>query len=134
MNKDAPILQALVVEDDPDAATIYASALQSVGFETEVARTGAQALEQLKRSAPALLVLDMHLPQVAGATILDYIQANERLGDVLVIIVTGDRALADDRAFQRRQVVQILVKPVTYSRLRDLAQLLKLSNWGAHHE
>ncbi|RLC67567.1 MAG: hypothetical protein DRI48_01950 [Chloroflexi bacterium] len=128
-NSENPL--ALIIEDDPDAATIFSQALQAAEFEVETATTGTQALERLKYTAPAVVILDMHLPYVAGADILDYINTEPRLMKTQVIIITGDHELANDPALQQQgRVIQILVKPVIYSRLHDLAQLLKLSIKG----
>ncbi len=121
---------ALVIEDDPDAAEIFSRALLDGGFEVEVIMTGDEALKKLQSVQPALVVLDMHLPHVAGTEILEYARSSAQLAPTRFIIITGDLALANEPAFQHEDVVQILVKPVTYKRLRDLAQLLRATERG----
>lgn len=118
---------ALVIEDDPDAAEIFSKAVLDAGFEVEVIMTGDEALRRLDTARPALVVLDMHLPHVAGTEILEHARSSAQLASTRFIIITGDLALANEPAFQQEDVVQILVKPVTYRRLRDLAQLLRVT-------
>ncbi len=117
---------ALIIEDDADATVIFDEALQAAGFETECIKTGDAAAKRLTDVVPAVVVLDLHLPGVGGTTILDQIRSDPRLAATQVIVITGDSTLADDPKLQTA-AVQILVKPVTYSRLRDLARLLMLS-------
>ncbi len=121
---------AIVIEDDPDSIAIYSTALKAAGFAVETVMTGDKALERLAAVEPALVVLDMHLPNVAGADIIRHIRSSPRLAETQVIIITGDQTLANDPAFQLKRVVQILVKPVSYRTLRDLAYLLNLSDRG----
>ncbi|MCX7681238.1 MAG: response regulator [Anaerolineae bacterium] len=121
---------ALVIEDDPDAAEIFSKAVFDAGFEVEVIMTGDEALKRLDTARPALVVLDMHLPHVAGTEILEHARSSAPLASTRFIIITGDLALANEPVFQKQDVVQILVKPVTYRRLRDLAQLLRVAERG----
>lgn len=109
---------ALVVEDDPDLSIIYASALRSAGFEVEIINDGGKALARLAEVIPKLVILDLHLPHLSGTNTLRQIQSDPRLLDTRVVICTADAAKADEL---RDQADLVLVKPVTYSQLRDLA-------------
>lgn len=114
-------LFALIVEDDNDLAIIFAMALQEAGFETQIVRAGDTALMWLSSSTPDIVVLDLHLPRVSGDTILKEIRADARLANTKVIITTADPRMAemlDDKADL------VLLKPVGFSQLRDLAARL----------
>jgi len=114
-------LFALIVEDDNDLAIIFAMALQEAGFETQIVRAGDTALMWLSSSTPDIVVLDLHLPRVSGDTILKEIRADARLAKTKVIITTADPRMAemlDDKADL------VLLKPVGFSQLRDLAARL----------
>jgi CheY-like chemotaxis protein len=125
---------ALVIEDDYDSTVIFSEALQAASFDTIIAKSGDEGLEQLETIVPAVVVLDLHLPGVAGTSILEKIHSDPRLAETRVIVITGDVVLADSPLLQKETTVQILVKPVTYKRLRDLARLLKLSIERTRHE
>ena len=88
---------ALIIEDDLDLSEIFSIALRSDGFETELVRDGKQALERLAGAPPAIILLDLHLPYVDGATILRAIHENERYADTGVIVTTADAQMASNR-------------------------------------
>lgn len=113
---------ALVIEDDPDAAAIFSEALKAAGFEVEIIETGDKALERLKVTTPAMIVLDLHLPHVAGPEILRHVRADPRLAETQVIIATADPSMAESL---HDQADLVLLKPISFSQLRDLAKRLR---------
>lgn len=112
---------ALVIEDDFDAATIFATALGKAGFETEVISEGDVAVTRLETITPALILLDLHLPHVVGTEILAGIRANERFNETRVIVTTADSRMGES---VRPQADLVLLKPTTFSQVRDLASRL----------
>lgn len=114
---------ALVIEDDPDLSEIFSVALRGGGFETEIIRDGQVAIDRLAGDAPAVIVLDLHLPHVDGATILQKIHANERFAKTAVIVTTADAQLADGL---RGKADLVLLKPVGVDQLRELAKRMLL--------
>jgi CheY-like chemotaxis protein len=109
---------AFVIEDDPDLSVIFAAALQSAGFETEIINDGGKALARLAEQAPSLVILDLHLPHLSGVNALRQIHSDRQLLNTRVVVCTADAAMADEL---REQADLVLLKPVTYSQLRDLA-------------
>jgi CheY-like chemotaxis protein len=66
----------LVVEDDPELAQIIEAFLTGAGgFDAVVARDGAEALAECARVPPALVLLDLELPDLDGARLLDRIRS-----------------------------------------------------------
>jgi DNA-binding response OmpR family regulator len=114
---DKPI--ALVVEDEYDISLIFARALQAAGYETEIVRSGDTALTWLRAATPDLVILDLQLPRVPGTKILRYIRAEPRLADTRVIIATAYSNMA---ASLQDRADWILIKPVNFGQLRDLAK------------
>ncbi len=113
---------ALVVEDDPDQADIFAYALQMARFETEIITDGRAALERLSQIVPALVVLDLHLPYVSGDEILRFIRADKRLTDTKVLLATANPQMAD---ILQEESDLVLLKPISFVQLRDLAKRLR---------
>ena len=113
---------ALIIEDDPKLATIFARALQMAEFEPEIAQDGKVALSRLAVTIPAVVVLDLHLPYVSGLEILRQIQADERLNQTQVILATADAMMAENL---RQEADLVLLKPISFSQLRDLAARLR---------
>ena len=113
---------ALIIEDDADLATIFAEAIKTAGFEAHTVRDGKTALAQLAATAPSIVVLDLHLPNVSGMDILKYIRADARLAKTRVILTTADARMAD---MLQGQADLVLVKPISFGQLRDLAARLR---------
>jgi DNA-binding response OmpR family regulator len=112
---------ALVIEDDFDASVIFAKAMEVLGFEPEIIRTGDAAQERLKTAVPVIVVLDLHLPQVVGTDLLRQIREDARLLATRVIVATADPRMAE---LIQDQADLVLIKPTTYSQVRDLAERL----------
>ena len=115
---------ALIVEDHGDAAIILANAMQEAGFRIEIVRAGDTAMARLAETTPDVIVLDLELPRVSGIDILHHIRADERLAEVCVILAT---AYPDLAMGLREKADLVLVKPVGFRQLRDLATRLGLT-------
>ena len=113
---------AIIIEDDPDAAAIFAEALKAAQFKVEIINTGDKAIERLAVTVPDMIVLDLHLPNVAGPEILAHIRAETRLKTIKVIVATADPSMAETL---HDKADLILLKPISFSQLRDLAKRLR---------
>ena len=79
----------LVVDDEPDILELTRLALTQDGFEVDVAATGNEALDQLRRARPDLVVLDLMLPDRPGTEICRAMRANPEQKDIPVIMLTA---------------------------------------------
>lgn len=120
-------LFALIVEDETDLAIIFSKALQEAGFETQIVRAGDTALMWLSSTMPQIVVLDLHLPRVSGEEVLEQIRADERLSTTKVIIATADPRMAETL---QEKADLVLLKPIGFSQLRDLASRLGFETSG----
>ena len=114
---------AFVIEDNADLSEIFSRALQTAGFEVESILDGLIAQTRLKEMIPNVIVLDMHLPNVDGPTLLKQIHSDERLSKARIIIATADSAQAE---FYRSMATIVMIKPITFSSLRDISARLKV--------
>ena len=112
---------AIVIEDEKDLALIFAQALADAGYRPELYYDGGPALSRLVEVVPALIILDLNLPNIDGADVMDLLKNDGRLAQVKIIITTGNPLQA--RTFSD-QADAVLVKPVSYFQLRDLAKRL----------
>jgi DNA-binding response OmpR family regulator len=111
----------LIVEDDAKLSEIFALTLQASGYQTEQVTDGAVALTRLSEVVPDLVVLDLHLPNVAGPEILRHIRADARLAQLRVLLVTADDRLAETL---EDQASLTLLKPISPEQLSQLAARL----------
>lgn len=115
---------ALVIEDDIDLSGIFSKALQTAGFEVEAILDGKEAETRLTEIVPSVVVLDMHLPHVGGATLLKQIKANEAFNHTRIILTTADNVQAE---IYRDMATIVLIKPILFSQLRDISARLLTS-------
>jgi DNA-binding response OmpR family regulator len=113
---------ALIIEDDIDLSDIFSKALQTAGFEVEALRDGKVAEKRLQEVVPTVIVIDLHLPHVDGVTLLKQIHANEALANTRIIITTADNVQAE---IYRDLATIVMVKPISFSQLRDISARLK---------
>ncbi len=86
----------IVVDDDEDFRTMVSQLLGRVGYETRGVATGEQALAAARSERPALVLLDVHLPDVSGYEVYRALRAE--LGqDVPIIFLSGARTESYDR-------------------------------------
>jgi two-component system response regulator RegX3 len=83
----------LIVEDEASIAEPFAQLLRREGFETEIARTAAEALDRARDTEPDLILLDLALPDGDGRDVCRVLRAER---DVPVIMVTA-RGTETDR-------------------------------------
>ncbi len=76
----------LIVDDEPGIVRLISMYLEREGFQTKCARTGAEALEIISKSTPALVVLDIMLPDIDGWEVCREIR---RSSDVPIIMLTA---------------------------------------------
>lgn len=93
MTEQKPIV--LVVDDDPDLRTLAQMQLGD-GFEVITAETGAQALSLAASRAPDVILLDMMMPEMDGAQVMDRLGASPQTRDIPVIFLSALGSV-DDR-------------------------------------
>jgi two-component system, OmpR family, response regulator BaeR len=109
------IAKILIVEDESDLSAIIASHVTAAGFRAKVVDDGLEALAEIQRESPDLIVLDIMLPGMDGVALCRAVRA---FSDVPIIMVTAmvqeiDRLLgletgADDylcKPFSPRELV-----------------------------
>lgn len=113
---------ALIIEDDEDLAEIFGQALTAAGFTTEIVRDGLTAQARIQQVVPAVITLDMHIPHIPGNVLLQQIRADERLVKTRVVVTTADANMGEN---MRGIADLVLIKPISFSQLRDLSSRLR---------
>ena len=79
----------LIVEDQTSVAMMMVYLLAHAGCETEVATTGAEAVQLAKEGNADLITLDIDLPETSGFEICRHLKKLPRCFDTPIIFVTG---------------------------------------------
>ena len=86
----------LVVDDSLTTRMLEQSILESAGYDVDVAQSGEEALDLVRRTRYALLLVDVEMPGMDGFTFIERIRSDPALRDIPAILVTS-RAAPEDR-------------------------------------
>lgn len=78
-----------IIEDDPVISQMYRMKFESDGFEVQLANNGARGVDLVKAFTPDIILMDLQMPEMDGATALGQIRKNDWGKDVPVIILTN---------------------------------------------
>lgn len=140
LERDLHDARILLVDDEPGAIRVMRSLLsdfRSLSF----ARSGADALRQIRASPPELVIVDVNMPGMSGLQLCDQLQADAALKDVPVIVATAEQLTSIESAALQRGAVDFVTKPLvpetfvarvrSHLRARELAEQVRQSLAGA---
>jgi DNA-binding response OmpR family regulator len=81
--------RVLVVEDDPSVRGLLQTLLDAEGYEVITASDGLAGLVKASAQPPALVLLDIMMPDLGGIRVLEELRADPALAEVPVVVVTG---------------------------------------------
>ncbi|MCW2679206.1 MAG: DNA-binding response regulator [Frankiales bacterium] len=82
-------VKILVVEDDPSVRGLLQTLLSAEGYDVVTASDGLAGLVKATSSPPALVLLDLMMPDLGGVRVLEEMRDDPELADIPVIVVTG---------------------------------------------
>lgn len=84
----------LLVENDPEISDLVArQTLQAMGYQVQVARLAATAIQEVSRYQPDIIIADLHLPDLSGK---DLIVAFNSQGITTPVIIIAQKGMEDD--------------------------------------
>ena len=112
----------LVVDDEPQVVWVLEFSLQGEGYETFSAHDGMEALDQIRRHHPDLMVLDVMMPRMDGWSVLEALGEMPATERPRVVMVTA-LASANDRERAERMGAEAFVpKPFDMDHLVGVLQ------------
>lgn len=103
----------LVVDDEPNARSLLRLILVRAGFDVLVAQDGYEALKEVERTIPAVVILDIMMPGIDGFVVCEKLRQDDRTADLPIIMLS---ARADPESINRGLSLgasKYLTKPVT---------------------
>lgn len=113
---DAPIL---AVDDDPDALEIVRTFLESKGYRVVTATDGREALVKVEETRPALVLLDVMMPEMDGWEVARTIKNSADYRGTRVVMLTARSDYTDKQEGLRAGADDYIVKPI---RLQELGE------------
>lgn len=114
--------RVLIIEDEAALASALGAVARRLGCETSLKASASLALEELQRTHPDLIILDIGLPDMNGLEVLQRIRAKDRSLPVLVITAHGNLNNAVEA--KKRGASGYLVKPIDLTVLEDTLRVL----------
>ena len=79
----------LIVDDEPNILLSLQFLMKKSGYEVRTCKNGEEALVEIARAAPDLVLLDVMMPKVDGFSVCQTIRANPEWKDVRIIMLTA---------------------------------------------
>ncbi len=102
----------LIVDDDPDIATMLEDRLQASDYGTVTARDGVEALELVEREAPHLMLLDLDMPRLTGLEVLKQLPKIRPAEGLPVIVMTAHASIDAAVEAMKTGAYDFLTKPL----------------------
>jgi DNA-binding response OmpR family regulator len=109
----------LIVEDDPMIAELLQAQLGGARYDVTWARSGEVALMRMRQIKPALVLLDLGLPEMDGFEVLTELRRSAAFAKTPVIVLTARHVAADVRRALLLGASDYIAKPY------DAAELLR---------
>lgn len=119
----APIL---LVEDDPATRDMLQQLLEKAGWHVVYAANGRVALDLLQTVQPAVILLDLMMPELDGFGFVEEIQSHETWRSLPIIVMTAKDTTPEEQQRLCGSVTQVLQKG-TYSHTALLAKIRSLA-------
>jgi len=125
--------RVLVVDDDAAARDLLRGSLERDGWEVAEATDGRAALERIASERPALVLLDLMMPEMDGFEFLDALRATPGRANVPVVVLTAKDLSAEDRERLAGSALRIVQKGAhdAEGSLREVCSLVRAATQRA---
>lgn len=111
----------MLVEDNIHNAKLMTTYLRKLGYQITWVKNAAQMWQALEGSQPALILMDINLPDVDGLTLVRQLQAHEQYRTIPVIAQTAMAMKGDRETCLAAGAIEYISKPID---LKVLAALV----------
>jgi len=119
--------KVMIIEDEPDAAEMFAEMMRVSGFGVFKLSNTAPAVSAIRTEQPDLVILDVMMPDVSGLDVLRVMRSDPALASVPVIVVSAKSLPADIKTGLEAGASLYLTKPVGFLELRKAVdQILRM--------
>lgn len=117
-----PPKTVLIIEDEADAAELFAEMMRVSGFLVLKTSSSTPAISLISTERPDIVILDIMMPDVSGLDILRQMQRDPALSSIPVVVVSAKSMPADIRDGIEAGASTYLTKPVGFLELKDAVE------------
>jgi CheY-like chemotaxis protein len=118
----------LVVDDEQDIREIVQLCLEDVAeWQAIGAESGAEALQQLQMEKVDAILLDISMPEMDGAQLVEIFQADQQISSIPVILLTAKVLPSDQLQFAEMSIAGVITKPFDPATIG--AQVAEILGW-----
>lgn len=112
----------IVIEDEQEAAEMFAEMMRVSGFRVLKATSSAPGMKLIASERPDAVVLDIMMPDISGLDVLRFMRSDPQLAKIPVIVVSAKSMPADIKTGLEAGAAVYLTKPVGYLDLKDAVE------------
>jgi two-component system cell cycle response regulator DivK len=116
----APLI--LIVEDNPRDLKLVREVLQANGFQTIEAATGEAGIDLARERGPALILMDIQLPQMNGREAAKILKADAKTQHIPIVAVTASAMKGDREALLAEGFDGYIAKPINIKEISELVR------------
>jgi CheY-like chemotaxis protein len=108
----------IVVEDEPDAAELFAEMMRVSGYRVLKTYSSTPAISLIGKEHPDVVILDIMMPDISGLEVLRFMRRDPKLKSTPVIVVSARSMPSDIKEGLEAGATIYLTKPVGYLDLK----------------
>lgn len=112
----------LIVEDEADAAELFAEMMRVSGFRVLKTSSSAPAISMMAAEKPDVILLDIMMPEISGLDILRQMRRDPALANIPVVVVSAKSMPADIKNGMEAGASTYLTKPVGFLELKEAVE------------
>jgi len=109
----------LIIEDEPDAASLLKMHLEKYGYEVLAAGDGKEGYRLARTRAPDLILLDLMIPEMDGFWVCSMVKSDKRFAGIAVIALTARSTAEDMKNAKECGADDYVIKPFEFSELLE---------------
>jgi CheY-like chemotaxis protein len=118
----SPEKTVLIIEDEADAAELFAEMMRVSGFRVLKTSSSTPALSLIATEKPDLVILDIMMPEISGLDILREMRQDPGLAKIPVVVVSAKSMPADIKIGMEAGASTYLTKPVGFLELKEAVE------------
>lgn len=112
----------IIIEDEPETADMLAEMMRIIGYHVITSPGGVRSIDLISEKKPDIILLDQMMPEISGLEILSKLQADPRLRQIPVIIISAKSLPGDKSQGLGAGASFYLTKPVAFTDLQSAVE------------